>query len=103
MPVAKKRWIRWLVVLLVVAVLAALIWRQTRPQPIEVVVRPVEKGIVERTAANTLRQGGAALTGPLARGERGTIARDLEGLDGDPFRDVYLAVADAAGRTEVEA
>jgi predicted short-subunit dehydrogenase-like oxidoreductase (DUF2520 family) len=65
--------------------------------------RDVLRPFLERTAANTLRQGGDALTGPLARGERGTINRDLEGLDGDPFRDVYLAVADAVGRTEVEA
>ena len=50
---------------------------------------------LQRTAANTLRQGGAALTGSLARGERGTIERDLGGLAGDPFRGVYLAVADA--------
>lgn len=56
---------------------------------------------LERTAANTLSQGRSALTGSLARGERGTIARDLGGLDGDPFREVYLAVADAVAREGV--
>lgn len=54
---------------------------------------------LERTTANTLLQGDDALTGSLARGERSTIERDLEGLAGDPFRGVYLAVAEAvAGR-----
>ena len=63
--------------------------------------REVLRPYLERTAANTLRQGGGALTGSLARGERGTIERDLEGLAGDPFREVYLAVAAALADKEV--
>jgi predicted short-subunit dehydrogenase-like oxidoreductase (DUF2520 family) len=63
--------------------------------------REVLYPFLERTAANTLRQGSAALTGSLARGERGTVERDLEGLAGDPFREVYLAVATALAEKEV--
>jgi len=55
---------------------------------------------LERTATNTLLQGDDALTGSLARAERSTIERDLEGLAGDPFRGVYLAVAEAVAERE---
>lgn len=50
---------------------------------------------LERTAANTLSHGLTALTGSLARGDRGTVERDLVALDHDPFREVYVAFADA--------
>ena len=63
--------------------------------------REVLQPYLERTAANTLRQGGDALTGSLARGERGTIERDLDGLAGDPYHGVYLAVAEAVAGAEV--
>jgi len=63
--------------------------------------RNILRPYLERTAANTLEKGRASLTGSLARGERGTMARDLDGLDGDPFREVYLAVAHAAAAKEV--
>jgi predicted short-subunit dehydrogenase-like oxidoreductase (DUF2520 family) len=46
---------------------------------------------VARTTANLLSEGGAALTGPLARGEEATISANLEALEGDPFHAVYLA------------
>lgn len=45
--------IRWLVVLLVIAGISFLIWQKTRPKPVEVIVRPVTRGIVEKTVANT--------------------------------------------------
>ena len=48
-----RRHIRWIVVVLVIAASSILIWRYTRPVPIEVVVKPVERGTVERTVANT--------------------------------------------------
>ena len=41
------RLIRWLVVLLVLAGIAFLIWQKTKAQPVEVMVRPVTRGIVE--------------------------------------------------------
>ncbi len=47
------RLIRWLVVLLVIAGIAFLIWQKTRAKPVEVMVRPVTRGIVEKTVANT--------------------------------------------------
>lgn len=46
---------------------------------------------LERTGINTIDAGPAALTGSLARGDRGTIARDLAALDGDAYADVYRA------------
>lgn len=48
-----RRHIRWVVVVLFLAGTGALIWLYTRPEPIEVVVKPVERGTVERTVANT--------------------------------------------------
>jgi HlyD family secretion protein len=45
--------IRWLVVLMVIAGISFLIWQKTRPKPVEVIVRPVTRGIVEKTVANT--------------------------------------------------
>jgi hypothetical protein len=64
--------------------------------------RKILSPYLERTTINTLLQGGDALTGSLARGERRTIERDLEGLAGDPFREVYLAVAEAVSGREVQ-
>ncbi len=63
--------------------------------------RDLLRPFLERTAVNTLVGGPNALTGSLARGERSTIERDLEGLAGDPFRGVYLAVAEAVAGREV--
>jgi len=48
-----RRRIRWVIVALLVAATGSLIWLYTRPEPIEVVVKPVEVGTVERTVANT--------------------------------------------------
>lgn len=48
-----KRLIRWLLALLVVAGIVILIWQKTRPQPLEVVVKPVLRGVIEKTVANT--------------------------------------------------
>lgn len=48
-----SRLIRWMLVLLVVAGVAFFIWQKTRPKPIEVVVKPVVRGVIEKTVANT--------------------------------------------------
>lgn len=45
--------VRWIVVFLVIAAAAVLIWLQARPQPVEVTVLAVTKGTVEKTVANT--------------------------------------------------
>ncbi len=47
------RLIRWLMLLLVIAGIAFLIWQKTRAKPVEVMVSPVTRGIVEKTVANT--------------------------------------------------
>lgn len=62
--------------------------------------RKILRPFLERTAANTLNQGAAALTGSLARADRGTIRRDLAGLEGDPFKEIYIAYVHAAATSE---
>lgn len=47
------KFMRWLVVLCVVAGAAGGIWYTSQPEPLEVSVRAVELGTVERTVANT--------------------------------------------------
>jgi predicted short-subunit dehydrogenase-like oxidoreductase (DUF2520 family) len=49
---------------------------------------------LERVAAN-LGDSDDPLTGPLSRGDRRTIERNLDALGGDPYRAVYRALADA--------
>jgi HlyD family secretion protein len=44
---------RWSLVLLLAAAVAFGIWWATRPEPLEVAVKPVTRGLVERTVANT--------------------------------------------------
>lgn len=48
-----SRLIRWMLALLVVAGVAFIIWQKTRPKPVEVVVKPVVRGMIEKTVANT--------------------------------------------------
>jgi len=47
------RLLRWMLALLVVAGIAFLIWQKTRPKPVEVVVKSVVRGMIEKTVANT--------------------------------------------------
>lgn len=44
---------------------------------------------------NVLRQGDAALTGPVSRGDAATVAAHLRDLDADPARPAYLVLAAA--------
>ena len=44
---------RWFIVLLLIAVAAVIVWYFARPEPVQVVVKPVDRGLVERTVANT--------------------------------------------------
>jgi len=48
-----RKLIKWTIVLLIVVAIGLVIWRYTRPKPIEVAVKPVTRGIVESTIANT--------------------------------------------------
>lgn len=49
----KRQNTRWIILFLLIASAIFLIWRYTRPEPIEVVVKPVHQGTVEQTVANT--------------------------------------------------
>jgi HlyD family secretion protein len=44
---------RWLIALVALAALAAVGWYFSRPEPVEVVLASVDRGLVERTVANT--------------------------------------------------
>lgn len=48
-----RKLIRWIVLLLIVSGIGFFIWQKTRPKPVEVVVRQVVRGEVEKTVANT--------------------------------------------------
>jgi len=48
-----RRYIRWIVLVPIIAAIAVIVWFFTRPKPVEVVVKPLDRGIVERTVANT--------------------------------------------------
>ena len=45
--------VRWSLVLIVITASGVGIWWATRPKPVEVAVKPVTRGMVERTVANT--------------------------------------------------
>jgi predicted short-subunit dehydrogenase-like oxidoreductase (DUF2520 family) len=55
--------------------------------------REVLRPYLSRSFNNTSLAGGAALTGPLTRGDVDTVARDLRALEGDPYARVYRAFA----------
>lgn len=48
-----RRLLRWFLVLALLAGLGLAAWRFSRPEPVGVVVKPVTRGTVERTVANT--------------------------------------------------
>jgi HlyD family secretion protein len=48
-----RRLLRWTIVLIAAAVIGFLVYRATRPKPLQVAVKPVTRGIVEHTVANT--------------------------------------------------
>lgn len=48
-----RKTLRWSLLAVAVGVIAAILWHVTRPEPVEVVVRPVETGPVEKIVANT--------------------------------------------------
>jgi len=56
-----------------------------------------------QTCRNTSAAGRASLTGPLARGDTETVARDLRALEGDPYALVYRAFAQIFDLEEVTA
>ncbi len=48
-----RKLFRWILPFIVIAAVGFLIWQTTRPDPVEVVVRPVQNGQVEKIVANT--------------------------------------------------
>jgi HlyD family secretion protein len=48
-----RRLFRWTLIVLIVAGLAFLVWQKTRPKPVEIIIKPVTRGVVEKTVANT--------------------------------------------------
>ena len=44
---------RWSLFAVIIAAIGAIIWHTTRPVPVEIVIRPVETGQVEKIVANT--------------------------------------------------
>jgi HlyD family secretion protein len=49
----KRRYVRWVILVLFILAAAVVVWHFTRPKPVEVEVKPVDRGIVERAVANT--------------------------------------------------
>ncbi|MBW2133399.1 MAG: efflux RND transporter periplasmic adaptor subunit [Deltaproteobacteria bacterium] len=49
----KGKIVRWGIVILILAGIGAYLWHVTRPEPVEIVVHPVERGLVEKTVSNT--------------------------------------------------
>ena len=80
----------WIILVLLVLAGGALLWRHTRPDPVEVVVRAVSRGRVERTVANT-RAGTvkACRRAKLSPGIGGQIAR-LPVREGDQVKEGAL-------------
>ena len=48
-----RKFFRWILPVAVFAAVGSAIWHYTRPEPVEVVVRPVQNGQVEKIVANT--------------------------------------------------
>jgi len=48
-----KHPVRWSIILILVIGVGYAIWHYSRPKPVEMIVKPVTRGIVERTVANT--------------------------------------------------
>jgi HlyD family secretion protein len=49
----RRKTLRWSLFAIVIAAIGAIIWHYTRPVPVEIVIRPVETGQVEKIVANT--------------------------------------------------
>jgi predicted short-subunit dehydrogenase-like oxidoreductase (DUF2520 family) len=56
---------------------------------------------IAQTLGNTFESAGKALTGPLARGDRGTVERNLAALGDDSYAGIYRAFARSHGMQEI--
>jgi HlyD family secretion protein len=88
-----KHLLRWTLILLVAAGLALLIWRGTRPKTVAVTLKPVTRGTVLHTVANT-RAGTvkACRRAKLSPSIGGQIA-ELPIREGDPVKAGQLLLA----------
>jgi HlyD family secretion protein len=48
-----RKTLRWSIFAVIISAIGAIIWHYTRPVPVEIVIRPVETGQVEKIVANT--------------------------------------------------
>ena len=48
-----RKTLHWSLFAVIIAAIGAIIWHTTRPAPVEIVIRPVETGQVEKIVANT--------------------------------------------------
>ncbi len=87
------RSVKWLLLVLVIGLAGYGIWRYTRPEPVAVAVKPVSRGTVERTVANT-RAGTvkACRRAKLSPSIGGQIA-ELPVKEGDRVREGQLLLA----------
>ena len=85
-----RRLIKWGIALIVIAAAAGGIWWATRPEPIQVALKAVDRGTVERTVANT-RAGtvNACRRAKLSPSTGGQIAR-LPIREGDTVQEGQL-------------
>ena len=56
-----------------------------------------------RSLANFLAEPNGSFTGPIARGDRATIALNLAALEGDPFQDIYQSFVTLTERLAAQA
>ncbi|MCJ7615195.1 MAG: efflux RND transporter periplasmic adaptor subunit [Desulfobacterales bacterium] len=49
----QRTFFRWIITMLLIAAIGIFIWFYTRAKPVKVVVKPVERGLVEKVVANT--------------------------------------------------
>ncbi|MBW2738866.1 MAG: biotin/lipoyl-binding protein, partial [Deltaproteobacteria bacterium] len=49
----RQTFFRWIITILLIAAIGIFIWFYTGPKPVKVVVKPVERGLVEKVVANT--------------------------------------------------
>jgi len=49
----RRTFFRWIITILLIAIIGIFIWFYNRPKPVKVVVKPVERSLVEKVVANT--------------------------------------------------
>lgn len=49
----RRTFFRWIITMLLIVAIGIFIWFYTRPKPVKVLVKPVERGLVEKVVANT--------------------------------------------------